>query len=328
MKVFVSGGTGYIGAYLVKALAEAGNIVHALCRSEKKGELIAHPNVKIFKGDILNPESIDNAMQGCEQAYHLAAYAKVWNKDTGVFFKMNVTGTNNVLESAVKNKINRVVVTGTAGIYGASIHSVVTEEKVRDTDYFNEYEGSKALSESHIKDYVIKHNLDVVIVSPTRVYGPYLFGEPQSFTLLIDKYVQGKWRLFPGKGPLLGNYVFVEDVVRGHILAMEKGEKGETYLLGGPNHSYDEFFETLNKINGKKHWMIKLPMFLQLGFGNIQLFLTLFGKDPIVTPKWIRKTKYNWEVNPQKAIDKLGYSFTSLEDGFKKTVEWSRKKSD
>jgi len=201
----------------------------------------------------------------------------------------------------------------------------ITENSVRNFDFFNEYESSKAFSESKIKDYVID-GLDVVIVSPTRVYGPYLFGQPESVTQLIEKYVLGNWRFIPGDGSKIGNYVFVEDVVLGHILAMEKGKKGHTYILGGTNHDYNTFFAKLSKISGIKRKMIYMPILFQMAFARLQLIKTWLGKEPLITPKWIAKGKYDWHVTPQKAIDELGINLTSLDEGLKKTVEWLRRR--
>lgn len=326
MKVFVTGGTGYIGAYLVKRLAEEGHTVHALVRSPEKAKQIAHPNVILFKGDILDKESIEKAMEGCDQVYHLAAFAKVWAKEVKTFFNLNVVATNLILDAAIKYHVKKVVVTSTAGVFGASISGIISEKSGRDLDFFNEYESSKALSESKIKDYVIS-GLDVVIVSPTRVYGPFLFGKTESITQLIEKFVLGSWRFIPGDGTKIGNYVFVEDVVEGHLLAMEKGKKGNTYILGGPNHTYNEFFKTVSDISGVKRKMIHMPIGLQMLFSRLQLVKTWFGKEPLITPKWIAKGKYDWEVSPQKAIDELGLQPKSLEDGVKITVDWLKNKN-
>ncbi|MFC2129739.1 SDR family oxidoreductase [Bacteroidota bacterium] len=327
MKVFVSGATGSIGAHLVKMLSERGHTVHALVRSMEKARKLAFENVFPFQGDITDKDSVDKAMKGCDQAYHTAALAAVWARDTKIFYDINVRGTINVLQSAVDHKIKRVVFTSTAGIFGPSINGIITEEKVRDVDIFNEYEGSKLMAESAAKDFVNLHGLDVVIVSPTRVYGPFLFGEPSSTTLVIDKYVNHGWKLYPGDGHGVGNYVYIEDVALGHILAMEKGRKGETYLIGGKNYSYIEFFYMLGAAAGINRKMIKIPMWMQMFYARIQLFMAVwFGKPPELTPKWIIRGKYHYELSPQKAIDELGLPVTPFEEGLKKSVEWVRSK--
>ena len=325
MKIFVSGSTGSIGAHLVKMLSERGHTVHILVRSMEKAKNIAFNNVIPFKGDITDKVSVDKAMLGCQQAYHVAALAKVWAKDTGEFYKVNVKGTENVLQSAVEHNVERVVVTSTAGVLGPSLKGIITEEKIRDIDFFNEYEGSKSMAESRIKDFVNIHNLDVVIVSPTRVYGPFIFGAPSSTTLLIDKYVNDAWRIYPGTGKELGNYVYIEDVALGHILAMEKGRKGHTYLLGGKNYDYVTFYDKLGEVAGIKRKMFTVPLWIQVAFAKIQLFQAeWFSKEPMITPKWIAKGRYNWELSSEKAISELGLPVTPFEEGLKKTVDYVR----
>ena len=325
MKIFVSGATGSIGSHLVKILSERGDTIHALVRSTEKARNLSFDNVSLFQGDITDKESVDRAMKGCEQAYHVAAYVQVWAKDTGIFYDINVRGTVNVMQSALEHKINRVVFTSTAGIFGPSINGVITEDKIRDIDLFNEYEGSKLMAESKVKDFVNIKGLDVVIVSPTRVYGPFLFGDPSSTTLVIHKYVNHGWRLYPGDGKGVGNYVYIEDVAMGHILAMEKGKTGETYLLGGENYSYIEFFNMLGQVSGIRRVMIKIPMWMQLFYARLQLFMAILsGRKPELTPKWVVRGKYHNELSPEKAIRELGLPLTPLKEGLEKSVEWVR----
>ena len=319
----VTGSTGSIGAHLVKILSEQGHTVHVLVRSLDKAKNLKFKNVIPFKGDITDKKSVDEAVRGCRQVYHLAAFAKVWAKDTGTFYRINVEGTENILKSAVENKVEKVVVTSTAGIYGPSLTSPVTENKVREIDFFNEYEGSKSMAESRIKDYANLYGLDVVIVSPTRVYGPFVFGGPSSTTLLINKYINQGWRILPGTGKEICNYAFMEDVVEGHLLAMGKGKPGETYILGGDNYNYIDFFRILGKVAGIKRKMINVPIWVQMFIARIQLLMAVcFGKEPTITPKWIAKGKYNWEVSSEKAIHGLGYKITPLEEGLKKTMAY------
>jgi nucleoside-diphosphate-sugar epimerase len=325
MKIFVSGATGSIGAHLVKILSERGDTIHALVRSTEKARSLSFDNVFPFHGDITDKESVDRAMKGCEQAYHVAAYAEVWAKDTGFFYDINVQGTVNVMQSALDHKVKRVVFTSTAGVLGPSINGVITEEKIRDIDLFNEYEGSKLMAESVVKDFVNLKGLDVVIVSPTRVYGPFLFGDPSSTTLVIHKYVNEGWRLYPGDGTGIGNYVYIEDVALGHIQAMEKGKTGETYLLGGENYSYKEFFSMLGMVSGIHRMMIKIPMWMQLFYARVQLFMAIwFKRKPELTPKWVVRGKYHYELSPEKAIRELGLNVTPFKEGLEKSVEWVR----
>lgn len=321
MNILITGATGFIGAHLTLRLANMGHKVHALVHHTVAHSPIEHPNVVIFKGDVLDKNSIEEAMKGCEQVYHLAAFVKPWAKQKRLYFIINVIGTNNVLDIAKKQNIQRVVVTSSATVFGTSINGVVTEKTSRNMPFFNNYESSKAYSESKIKDYVI-NGLDVVIVSPTRVYGPPLTGQTEAITKLIYLFLYKRWRIIPGDGSKIANYIFVDDAVNGQILAMEKGKKGETYILGGENYDYNQFFNTLRKETGINRKMIYVPIWLQLVYARFQLIKTWFGKEPTITPNWVSKSLYDWEVSADRAKKELGLTTTSLEEGVRKTVEW------
>ncbi|MBN1182491.1 MAG: SDR family oxidoreductase [Bacteroidales bacterium] len=323
MNVFVTGATGFIGIHLVKYLAASGYIVHALYRNtNKSGPLANIENIKLFKGDITEPQSLEKAMQGCEQVYHVAAFADVWAKDPSIIYKLNVEATEKIFEIALKKGIKKVVFTSTAGIYGPSLNGEITETTTRSLDFFVEYERTKFIAEEKAREYV-KKGLDIVIINPTRVYGPGLLSKSNSVTLMIKKFNEGKWRIIPGNGKSIGNYVFVQDVVQGHLLAMEKGKTGENYILGGTNASYIEFFQTLRELTGRKHRLYKLPLFIMLFSAQLMMIITkLTGKPPLITPPLIRKFNYQWDVSSKKAETELGYKITTLSEGMQKVLDW------
>lgn len=326
MNIFITGATGYIGNNLAKRLAQEGHIVHALCRSANKKNLLDQPNIKIFEGDITDVVSVETAMRDCEQVYHLAAYARVWAKDPSTFYRLNVLGTKNVLDAAVKYGIKDVVFTSTGGVLGPSNTAPVKEDDPRFGNVFNEYEDTKTQAEALCKEYCNKYNMRIVIVNPPRIYGPGVESESNAVTKLVKLYLKGKWKIMPGDGKRTGSYVHVDDVVNGHILAMEKGRAGERYILSGVNASYNEFFETLAKMSGKKNKLYNFPVWLMMVSGYaIMGYTKLTGKPPLLTPKWIKKYLYDWSLSCEKAQKELGYTYRSLEEGLKETVEWVKK---
>lgn len=328
MKILITGATGYIGSGLAKELASRGYTIHALIRSPEKAGLIRHENVHIFQGTILQPDKIDKAIAGCRQVYHLAAYAKPWAKDARTFFNINTQGTDNILQSAYDHHVEKVVFTSTAGTFSPSLEKPVDENTLRLIDFFNDYETSKFIAEDRCQKYVRK-GLNVVIVNPPRLYGPGLLSKSNAVTLMIKRYLEGRWRIIPDSGEKVGNYVFIDDVIKGHILAMKKGRSGEKYLLGGENISYSGFFDTLAKVSGKKHKMINLPSPVMMAAAGLFLFWTrISGRPPLITPEWVKKYLYNWALSSQKAVEELGYQITPLESGMQKTVEWIRKQSE
>lgn len=322
MRIFITGSTGYIGESLTKKLLQEGHIVHALARDLQKRAVLDHPNIQYFEGTLSNIKSLQSAMDGCEAVFHLAAYARVWAKDPGLYFKINVEGTKNVLETALQTGVRKFVYTSTAGVIGPSYDEPCTEESSRRIDFFNEYESSKAMSELLLNTYLLK-GLDTVVVYPARVYGPGLMSDSNAVTKLIERYIKGKWRLIPGDGSKTGSYAYIEDVVNGHLQALLQGKPGGRYIFGGENKNYNELFDVIKTLTAKKHGLVKVPIGAMQAFGYLQMFKkTLTGKPPLLTPAWIRKYEYNWSLSSKKSVEELGYNITPLEEGVHQTINW------
>lgn len=322
-KIFITGATGFVGEQLAKKLVEQGNEVHLLVRSVSKAKKIfPDEKFKIFEGDLLEPVKIQKAIENCSEAYHLAAHAKVWDKDPKTFYKMNVEGTLHVLEKALHAGIRRVVLTSTAGVLGPAVHGIVTENTPQTVPHSTEYERTKAIAEQESLKYLDK-GLEIVTLNPTRIYGGGQRSESNAVTKLLERYHQGKWRIMPGDGKRIGNYVFIDDVVQGHILAMQKGRNGERYILGGENVSYQELFDMFGEITGKRLRLFNLPIGVMMGFARLQLLMAnTFGKPPLITPNFVKKYLYDWKVSSEKAQSELGYTITPLKEGLTKTLEW------
>jgi len=322
MKAFVSGATGFIGIQLVKRLAAQGITVHALYRSEDKADLIRIPGVKLFKGDILDKQSLDLALKGCRQAYHTAAFAGVWAKDPSMVFRLNVDGALNVIAAAEKSGVERVVISSTAGILGPSDKDPVNEDTPPPASFFTLYEESKFQLEQLFLGKTAG-SPELVFVNPTRVYGPGYLSESNGVTRMIKQYVEGKWRLVPGNGNSLGNYVHVEDVVSGHLKAMELGKAGERYILGGEDISYNQLFKYAREASGKRIRLFKIPLWIMLVTAKFMKALAaITGKAPLIVPNLVRKFDHNWIVSSRKAKKELGYEARSAKEGIEDTVQW------
>ena len=323
MSIFISGATGFIGSKLAAELAAQGHTIHALYRSEEKAKLLNYPGIKLFKGDILDLESLNRAMENCDQVYHTAAYANVWDKDHSLIYRLNIEGTMNIIHAAINNNVKRIVCTSTAGVLGpSSPDTILNESSPPPLKYFIDYERSKAILENILKIIALK-GPEIIIVNPSRVYGEGILSESNGVTRMMDKYIRGKWHFIPGDGNSTGNYVHVDDVVKGHILAMEKGLNGERYILGGENASYNTFFQVLSEISGKKYWLAKIPLFIMLIISNLIMMKTyIFGGKPLITPSLVIKFNYNFNISSEKAKSELGYSPLSLKQGMEQTVNW------
>jgi len=322
-KYLITGSTGFIGKELAKKMVSYGSELHLLVRSKAKASTLEHPLVTIFTGDLNDYPSVERAMTGCTHVFHLAALAKAHALKSESFEEINVRGTENVLKAALSLGIKRVVFTSTAGILRPSEEDELVGENCGEAEgHFTEYARTKALAGQLCREYA-GNGLDVVIVLPSRVFGPGELSDSNAITKIIKRYSERKWRWIPGNGKSTGNYVFIDDVVRGHLLAMEFGKKGESYILGGENLTFDELFSCIRQVTGKNYRMIYLPYRLMWAIAalmNISGKIT--GRQPLITPGWVKRYLLHSQLSVAKAQSELGYSVTSFRDGVKKTVYW------
>ncbi len=324
MRVFLTGATGYVGAALARQLAGRGMEVSGLVRSPEKAKGLPHNRIRLVQGDVLDIPSLEQGMTKCEAVFHLAAQAGVWSKDPGAFDQVNVEGTRRVLETALKTGAKRVVITSTGGVMGPSPGKGIEVHETTNPmpKLASAYEQSKAAAEKLAFSFIQK-GIDVVVVNPTRIYGPGPLNESNSVTKLADQFRRGTWRIIPGNGESIGNYVYLDDVVQGHILALEKGVSGERYILGGENVSYNQLFNLLRELTGKRQALIPLPLPAMMLFAGWESGMArLFGKKPLIVPEFVRKLSQDWPMSSEKAQTVLGYQITPLRQGMSRTLEW------
>jgi len=325
--VFVTGATGFIGTTLVNQLIQRGHSVRALSRATSNTEGLSHERIRLVRGDIMDLDSLRRGMDGCTQVYHLAAYAKNWAKDSSIFFRQNLDGMKNVFQAAREADIRRIVFTSTIVSFGPTPAGVVGDESMpRITQhYFTEYEESKTVAEQEALKLAAE-GFPVVIVNPTRVYGPGKLTEGNSVSLMLDMYQRGKLPILLNKGKDVGNYVLVDDLVEGHILAMEKGRIGERYILGGENASLKGLFTLVDEITGKRHLQVSLaPRVAMIYAGLEQRKAEWFGLYPQITPGWVETFLHDWAYSSAKAERELGYRITPLREGVRRTLDWIRR---
>ncbi len=324
MAVLMTGATGFIGTRLALMLAERGEQIRVLCRPTADTSPLQHPSISFHRGDLMDKASILNAMDGCDRVFHLAAYAKNWSKDPSTFTRINVGGLTNIAESAKELGVKRVVFTSTNLTMSPSAGSLVTEDTPRIKELFTPYEESKVLAEAAAREFV-KSGQEIVIVNPSRVFGPGLLSEGNSTTIMIQMYLQGKFRTILGSGHAQGNWAFVEDVARGHILAMENGTPGEKYLLGGENASFNQFFDALSEVANTRKMLFKVPPSIAFALAEIETFRGRHtSHHPLISPGWVKIFLHDWEHSTEKSQKQLGYTVTPLKQALKQTVEWIR----
>lgn len=307
-RILVTGATGFIGVNLVRKLVGLGNDVTILVRKNSDCSCFSDLNIKRAVGDLLDIESVKIAMKNCELVYHLAAFISFNRKDFNDLFNINVTGTKNVVNSALEFSIRKFVYTSACAVFGVSDNKnkKLNEETVYSPTKNDVYAYTKKLAEQEvIKGY--EKGLNVVIVNPATVYG---MGDKHLNSGFVIKLIySNKFLIVPYGGT---SVVSVDDVVDGHILAMEKGIKGEKYILSNEMMEFTELYRTIADCLGKKMYMCKLPEFLyhpSIIAGEIlEKILELTGKSLLqITPEMIKSTFGFKYYDSSKAKEKLGW---------------------
>jgi nucleoside-diphosphate-sugar epimerase len=319
MTIFITGATGYIGNILALKLAESNNVIHALVRQPAEAKNLEHPNIRLFEGDITDIDSIKNAMDGCDQVFHLASLVRLWARPSNVFFKVNVEGTNNVLAAAVEKNVSAFVYTSSTAVFGISLNEPLSENDPRIIGFDNDYDLSKCMAEKLVMDYAAK-GLHALIVNPSRVYGPGIETYSNPFTRFLKALIKGKAIPVPKCPDVIANYSYVHDVVEGHILAMKYGRPGERYILGGENVSYRQMFSYVKEILPRGS-TVGLPKVVLQAAGGMQLLRYYFTrKQPAFTPLAINRYYSNTAFSCQKAIEELEYKITPFKQGIAETI--------
>lgn len=330
MNCFLTGSNGFIGQRLAERLSGDGHSVRCLVRSPEKFSALSHlPGVMAHVGDLDDIDALAAGVMGCDTVFHLAAYAKPWSKDKTLPFRVNVTGTENLLKASLAAGVRRFVFTSSAAVIGPSPGvEPIDESFPRKVPFFNEYEETKAAAEELVRAYS-RDGMETVIVNPPRVYGPGPVNESNSVTKMIRLYALGKWHIIPGDGRCVGNYVLVDDVVKGHILAALNGRPGHRYALGGENLTFRQFFAILAEVTDRQPWLVRLPVPVMVTAAKVMEWQAAFtGIPPLITAPWVKKYLNHWSLDSQKAVKELGYTITPFREGVKITLAYLKKKGE
>ena len=322
MKIFVTGGTGFIGTSLIKRLAGQGHEVIAMARRPEKLPSTNHSHIHPIPGDLADPVLLSRSMEGCRQVYHLAALAKSWARNPGEFDQTNIEGTRNVMEAGRKAGVERVVHTSTVMVMGPTDGFIANESTPIPRDHLSHYQRTKAVAEDLVSQYNQK-GLKIVTVSPSLVYGPGLGNRRVSFNRFLHDFLTGKPVVIPGHGTQSFNCVYLEDVVTGHLLAMERGQPGERYILGGENISLRDLLQLVNKMTGLNKKIFHVPFGVAKTLGLIdEARARLFGGTPLLTWNSVETYRHSWAYSSEKAIRELGYTPRPLQEGLNLTLRW------
>ncbi|WP_373493115.1 NAD-dependent epimerase/dehydratase family protein [Aquiflexum sp.] len=326
MKTFITGASGYLGQRLAWRLAESGEHVHVLIRNKKAAVHLKHPNIQIFYGDILELESIKEALGDCCYVFHMAALARVWTKNREDFYTVNVDGTKNLIRASKEAKVQKFILTSSTGTIGPSLKSPNDENTPRWASFNNDYEISKYLAEQELLKEVLA-GFPGLIVNPSRIFGPGIDSPSSGINRLIAGYLKKRVAIMPTTHHAMGNYGFIDDIVEGHNKAMEKGQIGQKYILGGENKSLGELFQTIQDLTPQRGIMLKFPIWPLKYWSWLELYMgNNFGRSPKITPDFVKRINQNAAFSSGKAIDNLGYRITPFEEAIQTTIQFLMKK--
>jgi farnesol dehydrogenase len=206
---------------------------------------------------------------------------------------------------------------------GPTDSEIGKEDKIGKRDrFFTEYERTKYLAEARA-DRLAKSGLPLVTVLPTRVYGPGKMTEGNAVTIMMRRYIKGRFPFILNKGREVGNYAYVDDVVDGHIRAMSRGRIGQKYILGGENCSVNEFFSVLSKVSKRRPIQFRIPPRVAGWVGTAEeIRARITGSYPLISRGWISTFLQNWAYSSDKATSELGYRYRGIQEGIRLTYDW------
>ena len=320
MKVLVTGATGFIGGNLARELWRRGEDVRALVRPGSNRLTIEDTGIIPVEGDILDRESVDRAVQGCEAVFHVAAAYTFWSRDPARVSRTNVEGTVNVLNAARQAGVSRTVYTSTVSTIGLPKAGLGDERTPVDAKTLHgHYKRSKLQAEREALA-MAADGMPVVVVNPTAPVGPWDVKPTPTGRIVLD-FLRRRVPAYLKTGM---NLVDVADVVDGHILALEKGKPGERYILGNRNVSLKEIFDMLSSLTGLPAPRFRVPYWLVVGVGYADRFVegTLLRREPVIPVEGVLASKRPAYVSCEKAVRDLGQPQRPVEDALKRSVDW------
>ena len=324
-KVLITGATGFIGNHVTQLCLERGDDVRVMVMPGEDRSPLQGMDVEFVEGNLLDPESLVRAVQGVQQLYHLAALFAIWTKDPDLHFKINVDGARTMMEAAKAAGVEKIVFTSSVAAIGiVGNGGFATEETAFNSwPWASEYILSKFISHQMVKG-MVSDGLPVTMVMPGMPFGPRDRMPTPTGTMIL-RTLEGKMKNYWDGGVCA---VDVRDVAAGHVLAMEKGRIGESYILANKdgNMPNKELLTMIGKIAGVSN-VAQTEV-----SGNVMLRVAKFaemwskisGRAPITTYKNTRYVLQHGYVDPAKAVQELGLPQTPIETAVADSVKWFR----
>jgi dihydroflavonol-4-reductase len=319
VKALVTGGTGFLGAHIVRMLVEAGHEVRVLRRSSSRTDLIADLPVEHAFGDVTDADSVRKAAQGCAWIFHTAAVADYWRVQRAKMYQVNVDGTRNVLSAAQAAGVGRVIFTSSAAAVGLRADGRSSDESVP----FNfppkrfPYGHTKFLAEQEVAKAVAA-GLSAVTLNPSVIFGP---GDLNLISgSMIAEPARGLVPPFYPAGAVTA--IDVRDVAAMHLAAAERGQSGERYILGAWDATYRELFTLICQIVGARAPKLPLPKALATPLSALINALSRLGLKLPVDGNQIWLSAQRLLFDSSKARAAFGAPQISLRQSLEDTYQW------
>jgi len=319
--ILITGGTGFIGIPLVIKLHELGHELKLLIRENSNTAPFKElKGIDYIIGDVQDINSLEKAVNNVDIIYHLAAYTAIWAKDKSIYYDVNVKGTENIANIALKNNLKLFYVSSFTAL-GPTTPEAVNETHENE-NFLMEYEKSKFQAKKLVKE-IIPKGLRVMIFYPGIVYGP---GDFNVFGRMLFDVMRGKilpLGVCPGKGEAITCVSYVFDISNALVDVINREDLfGEDFILGGENVKFKEYLDLIAKI-GRNKKAIKLPFPIAMVYAWFLEVKAKFNKKtPYLTRPTLRAIKYHRSYSSKKAIDKFDYKITPLREGLEDTIKW------
>ncbi|GAA0526887.1 dihydroflavonol-4-reductase [Rhizomicrobium palustre] len=319
--VFVTGASGFVGSAVARLLAEKGYGLRLAVRSSSRRDNLEGLKAEIVTADMRDEKALTDAMAGARYVFHVAADYRLWAKDPEEIVRNNLLGTNAVMKAAQAARVERIVYTSSVATLKARIDGVAVDETERHSEEsaIGAYKRSKLVAERAVEKMVRDEGLPAVIVNPSTPIGPRDI-KPTPTGRIIVEAATGKIPAFVDTGL---NLVHVNDVAMGHLLALEKGRIGESYILGGEDVSLREMLAVIAGLVGRKAPTVNLPRTPLYPIAWIaETIAQITGKEPFVTADALKMAKYHMFFSSEKAKRELGYSARPYREALQDALAW------
>lgn len=321
--VAVTGAAGFIGSAITRELVRRGCHVVAVVEPTGRRDNIAGLDVEQRPADVRDPHALGRALEGAHAVFHAAALYAFWAKDTSLFYDVNVEGTRNVLRAAERSGCERLVYTstvGTLGLRGATKDNPATEDSVADIEHlFGHYKRSKYVAEHEVLRAAAQ-GAPVTLVLPTFPLGPRDRRPTPTGKVVVD-FLNGRLPAFVDTAL---NVAHVDDLAKGHLLALERGRVGRSYILGGENLTMCALLTTLAAVTGLPPVHRRVPRPVALGAGMLSDALEgrLMRREPSVPLEAARMATTTMVFDDARARSELGYTSRPAADAVVDSVRW------